>query len=241
MSALPQRLEWDSAFFGLPIARLDAHELSSEDLAAALAWCRAQRIRCLYLRSDAGDVLTLRSAAAHGCRFVDVRVTLEGELDALASSAPEASIRAARVADAPALRAIAAYNHTNTRFYADGGFARERCDELYATWIEKSLGGWAEHVLVAEHAGRPAAYLTIHVRPEARGEIGLVGVAREAQGRGLGRALLGQAFAWMRAQGLRRVSVVTQGQNIAAQRLYQAAGLRTAALEYWHHRWFEPV
>ena len=33
-------------------------------------------------------------------------------------------------------------------------------------------------------------------------------------------------------------SVVTQGRNVAAQRLYQSAGFRTAAVQLWHHCWF---
>ena len=32
--------------------------------------------------------------------------------------------------------------------------------------------------------------------------------------------------------------VVTQGGNVAAQRVYQHAGFRTARTELWYHRWF---
>lgn len=240
MSTLPQRLDWDSTFFGFPIARLEGRELSPTDLARASTWCSEQRIACLYLRTDAEDVVSLRHAAAAGFRFVDVRVTLDADLAELSAPAGRAATRAARPEDVPSLRAIAAISHTNSRFYADGRFARERCDELYATWIEKSVGGWAQAVLVAEHAGAAAGYCSIHVRAGGLGEIGLVGVAREAQGRGLGRQLVGDALRWMREHGLERVRVVTQGQNVAAQRLYQACGLRTCLVEYWHHRWFDP-
>lgn len=238
----PRFLDWDTQFFGVRIASLsalDAGPLDSAALERALVWCRAERIDCLYLRSDADDVTTLRAAGEHGFRFVDVRVTFDCELAKLPTPSAHEGIRSARAEDVPALRAIAAYNHTNTRFYADGRFPRERCDELYATWIEKSVNGWAERVLVPDEGGGALGYLSIHLRPENTAEIGLVGLAKEAQGRGLGKQLVESAIAWMRAKGCARATVVTQGRNLAAQRLYQAAGFRTCAMELWHHRWLD--
>jgi ribosomal protein S18 acetylase RimI-like enzyme len=35
------------------------------------------------------------------------------------------------------------------------------------------------------------------------------------------------------------VSVVTQGRNVAAQRLYQRAGFVTASTQLWYHRWLD--
>lgn len=235
----PELLEWDSTFFGVRIARIEGRELTTPDARAAVAWCREQRVDCCYLRSDADDIATLRSAGEEGFRFVDVRMTLDCELAELSTFQAHDGIRTARPADIPELRAIASYNHRNTRFYADEHFARERCDELYATWIEKSVEGWAQRVLVVDHGSGPLGYLTIHLKPQAHGEIGLVGIARDAQGRGLGKQLVESAIAWLRQKSLLAASVVTQGRNIGAQRLYQACGFRTRSLELWHHRWFE--
>lgn len=240
MTTLPRFLEWDTQFFGPRIASLSAPASGADagELRAAESWCRSERIDCLYLRSDADDVTTVRAASELGFRFVDVRITFDCGLNQLPTSSAHEGIRAARPGDVATLRTIAAYNHTNTRFYTDPRFARERCDELYATWIEKSVNGWAERVLVPDDGAGALGYLTLHLRPENTAEIGLVGLAREAQGRGLGRKLVETAIAWMRAKGCTRATVVTQGRNIAAQRLYQAAGFRTRAMEFWHHRWF---
>lgn len=239
-SATPRLLEWDTQHFGVRVASLHGAALDDAAMLRALDWCRAERVECLYLRSDADDVTTLRSAGAAGFRFVDVRLTFDAELsDVAPRSAKTSSIRAARPDDAAALRAIAAYNHANTRFYADGRFARERCDALYATWIEKSLAGWADAVLVADEGAGPAGYLSIHRRPEDVGEIGLVGIARDAQGKGHGRALVEEGLAWMARAGCPTARVATQARNVAAQRLYQACGFRTRAVELWHHRWLD--
>jgi dTDP-4-amino-4,6-dideoxy-D-galactose acyltransferase len=235
----PELLEWDSTFFGVRVARIEGRELTTPAARAAVTWCREQRVDCCYLRSDADDIVTQRSAGDEGFRFVDVRMTLDCELAETTTSEAHDGIRTARPADIPELRTIATYNHRNTRFYADEHFARERCDELYATWIEKSVEGWAQRVLVADYGAGAVGYLTLHLKPQAHGEIGLVGVARDSQGRGIGRQLVETAIAWLRQKGLLAASVVTQGRNIGAQRLYQACGFRTRSLELWHHRWFE--
>ena len=244
--SLCRLLDWDSEFFGRKIASTNVVALGPVEVEAVLAWCRAQAIDCLYHLSDATDLATLRAIEQREFRLVDIRVTLDRKLDpprALANApqhAPTAasSIRRARPSDVAILRAIASKSYTDSRFYADSNFDRARCDELYATWIEKSCGGWAEAVWVAENAGIPAGFVTCHAREQRRGEIGLLGIGEEARGRGLGRYLIERALDWFTEAGLARVTVVTQGKNVAAQRLYQSCGFRSAKVELWHHRWF---
>lgn len=231
-------LDWDSEFFGRRIASVSSPGLDRAAMDRVLEWRRRERIDCLYLLSDAGDLVTLRLAEERGFRLVDVRVTLDRTIDAAPGAGWE-RIRSARPSDVPELRAIAATSHTASRFYADGRFERARCDELYATWIEKSCAGFADAVWVAEVDGRASGYLTCHRRENGRGEIGLVALVPSGQGQGLGRELVLRGLAWFREQGLARATVVTQGANVGAQRLYQSAGFRTSALQLWHHGWFD--
>jgi ribosomal protein S18 acetylase RimI-like enzyme len=39
--------------------------------------------------------------------------------------------------------------------------------------------------------------------------------------------------------GVQRVSVVTQGRNVAAQKLYQSCGFTTCSVQLWYHWWLE--
>jgi hypothetical protein len=198
-------LEWDSTFFArriatvssapravgvsAPQATLASTPLTPEDVVSIVEWCRAERIECLYVLIDGDDVPAMQAIEDAGGRLVDVRITFERKLDA-GAGAKTSTVRASRPSDIPALRNIASQSHVNSRFYADKHFPRARCDELYATWIEKSCRGWADRVFVAEHGGEPAGYLSCHVRDGVRGEIGIVGVAPSAQGHGLGRDLV---------------------------------------------------
>lgn len=236
---LCRRLEWDSTFFGKSIATARPSAWDAAAFDRALAWCAERSIDCLYLLADAADAPTRRLAEERGFRLVDVRLTFETALDAAPRAAPAPAVRLARAEDVAALRALAAESHRQTRFWADPRFERERCAELYATWVEKSVAGYAERVWVAEFEGRVAGYLTCHLREGGAGEIGLVAVAESARGRGLGGALVERGLAWFAEQRCARVSVVTQGASLGAQRLYQSAGFRSSAVELWYHRWFD--
>jgi dTDP-4-amino-4,6-dideoxy-D-galactose acyltransferase len=47
------------------------------------------------------------------------------------------------------------------------------------------------------------------------------------------------SLGWFAQHGCDRVQVVTQGRNLAAQRLYQRAGFLTADLKLWYHKWYQ--
>jgi dTDP-4-amino-4,6-dideoxy-D-galactose acyltransferase len=231
-------LEWDSSFFGSRIARLQRGRLDAATLNEALVWCRDNRIDCLYFLADADHAATARLAESDGFELTDIRMTFVraiGEADALAPSSD--GIRLASEQDLTGLRTIARTAHRDSRFYFDEHFDREKCDLLYETWVENSFHGFAQAVLIAEVEGRAAGYLTCHLKG-VESQIGLVGIAAEYQGRGLGSRLIRHFLSWSREQGATRAVVVTQGRNLAAQRLYQRNGFISSSLQLWYHLWF---
>ncbi len=229
-------LEWDTQFFGVRIATIELEDCTAEEWRAALEFCRAESIRCLYVLADeAADDQLARDA---GAKRTDLRLTFERRPPAQPEDrAPSGRIRLALEADIPALRALAARSHGDSRFYADGRFARERCDELYATWIEKSVRGWADAVFTSGPVGAPLCYLTYH-RREWLAEIGLVAVAEASRGQGLGRELV-QAALLQPLPRLMPIQVVTQERNEAATALYTACGFELRRFQPWYHLWFD--
>ena len=253
-------LEWDSQFFQRRIARLNRPRLDAATVAECAHWCQQHRIDCLYFLADSSDVETPRLAEANDFHLTDIRMTLErtvgrggtgvspvqggagdGHLSAEDAFIPGnlEGFRHAREDDLRVLRTIARTSHRDTRFYFDGHFELEKCDLLYATWIENSFRGFAQAVLVAEADGEPAAYLTCHLNDQSS-QIGLVGVGESHRGKGLATKLVRSFLSWSREQGARRALVVTQGRNLPAQRLYQRNGFITSAVDLWYHRWFAP-
>jgi len=235
MSERCQWLPWDSAFFGCRIARLEGDRLRAEEAEAVLAWCARERIDCLYFLANAACPETSATAARHGFACIDLRVTYARPAGApISASDPRVVVRPHRAADLPALAGLARVAHTDSRFFFDRRFSQEKATLLFETWLRQACA--KDHVLVGEVEGRPAGYLLC----EDAGRIGLLAVEPARRGQGVGSALLRGALAWFENQDVAEVRVVTQGRNVAAQRLYQHAGFRTQSVECWFHRWFTP-
>ncbi len=239
-------LSWDTEFFHLRIARVNGHRLDQQRVTEINAWLEAHSIACLYFLADTDDPETIRLAEDNHYRMVDVRLTFERSLAAIPEEtpdrrSPEPAIRLAAPEDVPLLQEIASNSYPMTRFYFDPNFSRQKCSDLYDTWIKKSCNGYADAVLVAEIEGQATGYVTCHLnQPEpACGQIGLMGIGERAQGRGIGQRLIYHSLAWFASHGMKTVEVVTQGRNIRAQRLYQRCGFVTKSLRLWYHLWIE--
>lgn len=230
-------LPWDTDFFGFRIGRANAHRLTPASTQRLLAWSTAERLRCLYLFADPDCAATL--SCAHDARFKFVDFRLEFALDLTRTPARPASgdLRSASAADLPAVEALSRAAHTDTRFFKDANFPADRAAELYAEWIRRDF---REHrIFTLDTNAAPAGYVTCQIDPAARlARIGLIAVAPAARGSGHGRRLLQGALAWFHSSGCTEVRVVTQASNLAAQRLYQSAGFKTAEVAATFHRWF---
>ncbi|MCA9903069.1 MAG: GNAT family N-acetyltransferase [Anaerolineae bacterium] len=233
-------LPWDSEFFGVRIARVREHRLTTHTVQHIIDWCAQAQINCLYFLANPDDPDTVMLAQEHHFQLVDMRVTLGlSQIDrAQPSAPPSAHIRSATTADVEALKAIARVSHLDSRFFFDSHFDHERSATLYAVWIEKSCQDYADAVLVYDDGGDIAGYITCDLDTNNSGNIGLVGVAAAWQGKGIGSALVGASIDWLLKAGADHIRVVTQGRNVRAQRLYQRHGFVTETLQLWYHRWF---
>lgn len=178
-------------------------------------------------------------AEAAGFHLVDLRIEFCRRIDAQAVT-ETLPVRHFRESDLPELKKIAADAYLNSRFYYDRNFTRERASALYQEWIDKSCRGHADAVLVAEHEGGVGGFITCQLESPGSspiGRIGLLGVSSHARGSGLGKALVNSALGYFEQKNAVEARVVTQGRNIAAQKLYQANGFKTHSLNLWYHKW----
>jgi dTDP-4-amino-4,6-dideoxy-D-galactose acyltransferase len=230
-------LPWDSAFFGLSLARVTGSTLDAASASEVVALARAQNVACLSLLLPATDASSIAAAQEAGFHLVDVRTTLERPAGEPLPDAPALRVRRHAQTDLPALEGIAGEAHLNTRFGRDARFPPARVAELYRTWIRKESAGGADEVLVVEAEGAPVGYVTCQLGAGGPGKISLIAVRSGERRRGAGTALLRAALEWFGARGVDRVTVVTQGHDVAAMRLYERTGFRTTAVELWFHLW----
>jgi len=243
MTDLCRTLDWDTRFWGFPCATFTARELREDQAAGVDSWCSRNGVRFLQYLAPVDDQASIESACKAGFRLVDIRLTLNGAVTSKAENpslvTTDCEIAPSRLEDLDQLDEIARQSHSASRYYYDGRFPRSGCDLLYATWIRRSHEGFADIVLVARSDGQVIGYVTCKQSENpTQGSIGLIGVSPKAQGRGVGQALLGDAMNWFRSVGVVEASVVTQGRNYAAQRLYQRCGFLTHDLSLWFHKWY---
>ncbi len=237
-------LSWDSEFFGRSIGKVCTDTLDSHQAAEIDEWARAEKVAGLYFLARADCAKTIQTAESSGFGLVDIRTTFElSPLDNLlvdSTLRPDLRIRPAQGEDLPSLQAIAQSAHRDTRFFSDPHFPRARAEALYSTWIKLEYQGRAQKVLVAAAPSNNAVgYISCHYdATNAAGQIGLVGVDERFRGEGLGHALVLASLHWFASQNAKRVSVVTQGKNMAAQRLYQRCGFLIRNLQLWYHKWY---
>jgi GNAT superfamily N-acetyltransferase len=232
-------LEWDSEHFGFPIARVLGSTLDETAARLIDEWCAVHGVRCLYLLADTDDEESAATARANGYRPVDVRLTLRHDLDSVPEPPPSIRIRDALPEDAPRLRALATRSHHDTRFYHDPGFDRERCDELYATWVENGIHERERWMLVAVVDGAPVGYQLI--APPAPGGIArlvILAVDESQRGRGVGRALVCTGLRRARSSGASAVETATQQRNRRSLRAHLPLGFSCVHSETWHHKWY---
>lgn len=237
-TAVCERLDWDSAFFGHRIARFRKPRCLREDAAALLDECATQGIDCAYILADTADTESIAVLQETRAYLADVRVTFGARLDGSHDEPVTSVVRRAVDADIPELMRIASVSHRDTRFYADHRFDRARCNHLYEVWIENSCRGYADAVFVADgDNGQPSGYVTCHKDDSGRGHIGLFAVDRRAQGRGYGKALLNAAATWFGTNGVSEMTVATQLRNVRTLQFYTGAGLLIRSVGFWFHLW----
>ena len=242
-----EKLSWDSKFFGFSIARVKSNRLKAGDMDHILDWCSRKEVRCLYFLADIDDAETSDTAERNGFHLVDVRVTMvraSDSKDIADSSSARANrnalIRNARPSEIDRLENITENSYRDSRFYFDTRFPCKKADAMYRIWIRKSCQGYADRVLVMERRKQLCGFITCNLVGHTHGNIGLVGVSASQRGQLVGECLVRAALRWFAGQRVTDVSVVTQGRNIKAQRLYERQGFVTQSLQLWYHKWIFP-
>jgi GNAT superfamily N-acetyltransferase len=148
----------------------------------------------------------------------------------------EINIRSATKDDLPAIAALA------PRLHEFGPPPWRAVDQMNATVIEtltEALDDPKEEnrLLIANDSdGRIVEFIyllttTDFFTKENHGHVSDLVVAREGEGRGVGRALLAAAENWARGRGYRLLSLKVFGENARAKRIYEEIGYSTDTIK----------
>ncbi len=248
--AVGRSLAWDSAFFGLPMARLD-YLLASERehvqpaLASVIGEMRARGIRHVSARADVADIELTMLLESHGFRLMDslVTYTTRPRKEPPNPVREVGVIRDFKAEDGEELVRIAteAYRGFRGRFHLDPHISNERADAFYVEWARQSVAmTMADTILVSEGAGGRLLGFLAFRRREPVSSVGGVPVF----GGGLGACRVDSPGAYA---GLIRAGTVwaherdgvaecqTQNYNFPTIRIYEAVGAHYVRAEYTLH------
>lgn len=232
-------LEWDTDFFGFPVAFLSCRYLSPSIVAQSDRFIRQNSIRLVEYLCNCHDDRSVKLAEQEDYHFTDIRLTFDIRLRAKQTigAAPH-RFGAASPADVDHLKQLTESMYKDSRYFYDGHFEIAKLNTFYANWIEKAVHGtFDDECLCLFDGGSPIGFCTIKYLGAASASIGLFGMDARFAGKGLAKTLLSNVFNQLIDKKVEYVTVVTQGRNYAAQRLYQSMGFRTQSTQLWYHKW----
>lgn len=230
-----QLLEWDSNFLGFPVAAIKADEFHGFETSSIFQYLKSQKIKLVYLFSE-DEISDSLKLASLDFLLADDKVTFQKKQIQLNAVSPYIDFyKDQSVSDG--LLNLTYQSGLYSRFFIDKHFEDWVFPKMYKTWIEKSvLHEIAKQVIVYNENKEIKGFITVGDK-NGIGDIGLVAVDEKSRGKGIGKQLLLAADNWFLTQDLYTVQVVTQGLNIPALKLYEAAGFEIFKRNFIYHVW----
>lgn len=237
---LIKKLQWDSGFWGFPVSYLSCRHLTKSIMHRINIFIKRENIKLIEYLCNCHDNRSVKITEQSGFHFTDIRLSFEKKLKGKTNVDLDESFTfsLANEKDINILKEIAYNLYKDGRYYFDGNFNINKVNEFYEGWVEKAvLGQYDDECYCLYKKDKPIGFCTLKFHISNSANIGLVGLSNEYRGKGIGKILLYLVFNKLIDKGISKVSIVTQGRNYAAQRLYQKVGFLTKATELWFHKW----
>ena len=235
-----QILDLDSEIFGFPVAKLIPDKLTPGELEQVIHCLKKEKVRLAYWASDPNDKGSQQAARLYHGFLADKKVTFMVDVRRIPERSAGMDWNIKEYADSlPSanMEKLAIQIGKYSRFGVDPRIPEDNLIDMYKRWIRNSVNRQiADAVFVAYQSGKVVGMVTVGNKND-RGDIGLMAVDPDVRGENLGVALVSTAQDWARRKGFRFAQVVTQGENIAACKLYKKCGYQIDKIEFFYHFW----
>ncbi len=232
-------LEWDSSFFGFPVALIQKEVLTEEELSDALGQLKKQGVKCVYWPASAQHPELI----SYGCKLngilADTKIIYSRSLAGFNFNYAEklyiSPYNSAEPEEALIQLAIASGDYS--RFKSDKKFGDESFKKLYTMWITDSVNKKiAREVFVSRYQNDLTGFISVGEKNDT-GVIGLVAINEKYRGVGIGNMLMEYTLSWFNKNGFNKVEVATQKENKAACSLYEKFGFKPEKIFNYFHFW----
>ena len=237
MTTTVEALDWDSAFFGFPIGRVDLDGADDEGLTSVEAQADALGLVCLYAGLDPVHLETTVLAQQHGFELVEVAMDLDHRTSIIAHRPPTSSTaRVGTEADLPALADEIELIAPWSRFAVDPRFGPTAARRMHQAWVERALRGEDGRMLIVAEDDQGVTGFSTQTSLEAdEPRIDLIASSKPRSG--AAQSLVAYAFDLFGERLSWGGPIVAR--NITSLRFCENMGYRVATSRYLYHRWFD--
>lgn len=221
-------LQWDSDFFGFPVALIEVGLGNEKQVKAELDRFLSTGCKLIYIFSHKPlDLSDYDSCLADRKRsyilsepgFKEIRnhhIKIENNAEMLYELAYQAGI--------------------HSRYRTDPHISEDTFKRLYRIWIDNSINeGFADHVMACIEHEKAIGLITARKKYNEL-SIGLFATDHEYRGKGIGSKLIQEIINIAATENL-QVEVTTQADNPKACKFYEGKGFQAKKEEYVYHVW----
>lgn len=131
---------------------------------------------------------------------------------------------------------IARKSFNYSRFFNDPKLPQEQAKNIYLHWTECAFGQENKYFVILEREGDIAGYILFSMSGDSS-VIELIAVDEKYQGQRVGKSLIHTMESFVIDQGIKKMKVGTQVNNISAAQFYNAMGFKYISCGSMFHLW----
>jgi dTDP-4-amino-4,6-dideoxy-D-galactose acyltransferase len=229
-------LEWDSKFFGFGVACIN-NCIDFQELTDIIEMSKKSGVKLVYYLSSQEQELIRLNKLCRTSRFADTKLLYYKKTYFPKSFDKEKVFEYTGKIPTKDMYVLALESGTYSRFNTDPGIPPGKFNELYCMWIENSVNyKIADKVFCSGNSDKITGLITL-AKKENTATIGLLSVNEKFRGQRIGSALISCCENYCVENGLERLFVYTQKENIPACNLYRSNGFTIDNINYVYHLW----
>ncbi|MCK9561150.1 MAG: GNAT family N-acetyltransferase [Bacteroidales bacterium] len=232
-------LKWDSDFFNKKIGKITVDNIDIVDSVKDLfITAKKEKYNLLYVFVNPNIQLPSELLRNFSIQLVDEKVTYKTSVSdkIIINNLEEISNYNSSSLDYD-LEQLAYESGKYSRFKTDLKFDRADFYKLYKRWIENAVNKINNKEIFVFTTNQETSGMVTLDYNDKIGSIGLIAVSEESQGQGIGTKLIERCFLELSQKGVDSIEVVTQNNNLGANKLYQKSGFKVKDIVNIYHLW----
>jgi len=229
-------LEWDSNFFGYPVARVFLDKDGNDSIDDIFRELASEKYRLTYFFVSPTEEELMNYLVKKGAKLVDQKVFYSKSAEnhnhinhnIIEFQGEQINER---------LKALVLQAGLFSRYRLDDNFTNNEYERLYVEWLTKSLNKTIAFKTLVATKGYDINGLIILGKKGHHGDISLAAVDPNYRGQGLGYDLFCAADNLFYDMGFEVIKTVTQMKNTGACKLYEKCNFHIEKISNVYHYW----